>query len=60
MIYTIFVLTFGVFIGQEYPLLPSIKLLAISCYDYLNTFKKEPDNNNNYHNSWFKYWFKRE
>jgi hypothetical protein len=54
MIYTLFVLTFGVFIGQEYPLLPSIKLLAISCYDYINTFKKETDINNKNDNSWFK------
>lgn len=54
MIYSLFLLAVGVFIGQEYPLLPSIKLLVIACYE--NVFKKEENSNGN--GNWWEHWLK--
>lgn len=41
MIYTVFVLTFGIYLGQEFPLLPNVKSLFI---EY--TYKLLANNNN--------------
>jgi uncharacterized protein YqgC (DUF456 family) len=57
MIYTVVTLAIGIYIGQEYPLLPSIKLLGLSFLEYLNTFKKQPESGSI---TWFEYWFKKE
>lgn len=57
MIYTLVTLAVGIYIGQEYPLLPSIKIIGLSFLDYLNTFKKPQDSETI---TWFDYWFKKE
>lgn len=45
MLYTIFVLLTGVYIGQEYSIVPSVKIVAVYCLNYLNSLKENADNN---------------
>jgi hypothetical protein len=45
MLYTLFVLTLGVYIGQEYDNLPAVKLLLRSGLVYLTTNLQTPSNN---------------
>lgn len=46
MIYSFLVLTFGIFLGQEYNL-PSIKNAFLYTYNFLNERKKVKNNNDN-------------
>lgn len=42
MLYTLFVLTFGIYLGQEYPQIPSIKTTVQMCIEKLG--KEETSN----------------
>lgn len=44
MLYTIFVLLTGVYIGQEYAVVPSVKIVAVYCINYLNSLKENENN----------------
>jgi hypothetical protein len=49
MIYSLLVLTVGVFLGQEYNL-PSVKNVLLYMYNFLNERKKVKDTENNIKN----------
>lgn len=60
MLYSLFVLTVGIYLGQEYAILPSVKILGITI---LNNLRKISDENNNketqdetLYNSFLKYF----
>lgn len=50
MLYSLFLVTFGVFLGQEYPI-PSIKKLTSNIYNYnfnnFNNFNTNKETNDN-------------
>jgi hypothetical protein len=39
MFYSIFLLLSGIYIGQEYHELPSVKLISLAIFNYLHTLK---------------------
>ena len=42
MFYTIIIIIFGIYLGQEYTL-PSIKLLSINCFSYLQNIAEKQE-----------------
>jgi hypothetical protein len=55
MIYTLLVLTVGVFLGQEYNL-PSVKNVLLYTYNFLNERKKVKDDDENNIKNMFGYF----
>lgn len=53
MIYNILLLTFGIFIGQNYPLLPNIKILFAQSIVYLQTFQGQQQPQEK---KWYQFW----
>jgi hypothetical protein len=47
MFYSILLLLSGIYIGQEYHNLPSVRLISIAILNYLNNLKNASDNPNN-------------
>lgn len=47
MLYTLFILLTGVYIGQEYTIVPSVKIVAVYCLNYLNSLKEVQVNQEN-------------
>lgn len=43
MFWTFTAFVFGIYIGQEYNIIPSVKLAVLAGIDYLNKYKKEND-----------------
>jgi hypothetical protein len=61
MFYSILLLLSGIYIGQEYHTLPSVRLISITILNYLNNLKNNNENNNennNYYNQLFSYFLK--
>ena len=50
MFYSILLLLSGIYIGQEYHNLPSVRLMSIVILNYLKNIKNTSDNNNNNNN----------
>lgn len=46
MLYSLFLITFGIFLGQEYPI-PSIKKLTLNIYNYDFNIHTNKDTNDN-------------
>jgi hypothetical protein len=42
MFYSLFVLTFGIYLGQEYAI-PNIRLVGINLLRYVETLQNEPE-----------------
>ena len=40
MIYSAILLTLGIYLGQEYQVIPSIKILGLTLYNYLETLRQ--------------------
>ena len=60
MLYTLFILFSGVYLGQEYEVIPSMRILTNNMLIYLNTLKEQPQEQviqQNYLGSFFKYFF---
>jgi hypothetical protein len=45
MLYSLFVLTFGIYLGQEYTI-PNIRLVGINLLRYIETLQNEPERQN--------------
>jgi uncharacterized protein YqgC (DUF456 family) len=43
MLYSIFLLLIGVYVGQEYPVIPSVKLITLSLLRYIKDKSEEVD-----------------
>jgi hypothetical protein len=42
MLYSLFLIGFGIFLGQEYTVIPSIKIAVISTLDYIKQVQDTP------------------
>jgi hypothetical protein len=59
MFYSILLLLSGIYIGQEYHNLPSVRLMSIAILNYLNNLKNTNNNNNdNDYSNLFSYFLK--
>jgi hypothetical protein len=43
MLYSLFILTFGIYLGQEYNTIPSIKSTVVIALNFINNKVKEHD-----------------
>jgi len=60
MFYSILLLLSGIYIGQEYHNLPSVRVMSIVIFNYLKNLKNDNvnnDNNNNNDNSYYSQLF---
>lgn len=46
MLYTIFVFSLGIYVGQEYPAVPSVKTCFIDILDYIKRYDTSKPNEN--------------
>ena len=61
MFYSILLLLSGIYIGQEYHNLPSVRIMSIAILNYLKNLKNDNENNNNdnnYYSQIFSYFLK--
>jgi hypothetical protein len=65
MFYSILLLLSGIYIGQEYHNLPSVRVMSITILNYLKNLKNDSngdnsngDNSNNYYSQMFSYFLK--
>jgi uncharacterized protein YqgC (DUF456 family) len=47
MLYSVFLILFGVYVGQEYPVVPSVKLVALSLLRYIKDNSEKVEDNTN-------------
>ena len=67
MFYSILLLLSGIYIGQEYHNLPSVRVMSIVIFNYLKNLKNDnvndndnnkDDNNDSYYSQLFSYFLK--